>query len=381
MDENNEMFNQKLMEIGGGEILEGISIRGKDKEKILEFINANTGYEYGLDSKNMLTKITDDLKFNSDVGKKRETFLDIQIRESINQLQKIIISFETENIQTDLCVYKNGNSRIIKLNANSYIIANRYNKKIDTDNENKLQVDNLYNEALTDKLIKALHDTKIIQTRSSTSTIGIMGTDTTVYHGPDATDYATVGSVNQNESVYLLATSKGWYHIEYNVTSTGKHKTGYVHASSVSSISGNSLIEEDFYGGFCFATTELDVRTCDIFSLTAPVGTLYKHEGCTLLFCSEVNGNNIAFIEYATSSGTKRGYVYSKYLSSPLKTIVGIVKESINVYGGPDSNYAKIGALGAGELVSVLAKEGNNIYVEYNTNSRKKKRLYNMGQN
>ena len=56
------------------------------------------------------------------------------------------------------------------------------------------------------------------------------------------------------------------------------------------------LTEEDFYGGYCYATTELDVRTCDDFSLTAPVGTLFKLEGCTFLFSYEFNGLKINYI-------------------------------------------------------------------------------------
>ena len=51
-----EMFNQKLDQIGGGEILEGISIRGTNKTKILEFINANSGYEYKIDEDGLLFK-------------------------------------------------------------------------------------------------------------------------------------------------------------------------------------------------------------------------------------------------------------------------------------------------------------------------------------
>ena len=208
---------------------------------------------------------------------------------------------------------------------------------------------------------------------SSRQITGFDQNSDTVYHGPNSTDYATVGSIGPNETVNILATSMGWYHIEYDVGTSGKRKAGYVPQSVLTNVSGGTPTEEDFYGGYCYATTELDVRTCDDFNLTAPVGTLFKHEGCTFLFSYEFNGKNIAFIEYATSSGTKRGYVYSQYLSFPFETIVCIVKEAINVYGGPGSNCAIIGALGAGELVSLLAKEGNEIYVEYNTKNGRKR--------
>ena len=55
-----EMFNQKLEQIGGGKIEEGISIRGDNKEKILDFINANTNYNYILNN-NFLEKEPIDL--------------------------------------------------------------------------------------------------------------------------------------------------------------------------------------------------------------------------------------------------------------------------------------------------------------------------------
>ena len=122
---------------------------------------------------------------------------------------------------------------------------------------------------------------------SSRQITGFAQNSATVYHGPNSTDYATVGSIGPNETVNILATSMGWYHIEYDVGTSGKRKTGYVPQSVLTNVSGGTPTEEDFYGGYCYATTELDVRTCDDFNLTAPVGTLFKHEGCTFLFSYE----------------------------------------------------------------------------------------------
>ena len=341
-----EMFNQKLEQIGGENIVDGITLKSEDKEKILNFINANTNQNYILnDNKLEKEKTEQEIK---------NTLLDEEIDCAIKENRKILIAL-SENVENVIEMY------ISEDNTERIIL-------IDKDFCEK---DNLEDIALADRLTKALfitHENDGIALLSSTAIKAVIGTSSNVYHGPDSSNYAKVGSIDAGEDpVYILARSMGWYHIEYLVTSTGKHKTGYIPASVVSSYSGGELTEEDFYGGYCYATTELDVRTCDDFSLTAPVGTLFKHEGCTFLFSYEFNGKNIAFIEYATSSGTKRGYVYAQYLKFPFETIVCIVKEAINVYGGPGSNCAIIGALGAGELVSLLAKEGNNIYVEYNT--------------
>ena len=47
MNKNN-MFNQKLEQIGGENIVDGITLKIEDKEKILNFINANTNQNYTL---------------------------------------------------------------------------------------------------------------------------------------------------------------------------------------------------------------------------------------------------------------------------------------------------------------------------------------------
>lgn len=371
-----EMFNQKLNEIGGGEILEGISIRGNNKEKILEFINANAGYDYITNENGLLTKKSNELKENPNLDLKAKTFLDIEFEECLDNQTKIVVAFD--NISEDIEVYRNGNERIILLNQSSYIVEDRFIEMSDTHDSNiKTRKDLLFNEELTDRLIKAFHDTRILQARSSTATVGIVAQNQTVYHGPHLTQYATVGSVDAGEGVYILSKAFGFYHIQYIVTGTGKQKQGYIPQTSIEDFSGPNPEEENYYGGYCFATTELDVRTCDDFNLTAPVGTLFKHEGCTMLFHYDfVDGDrsyHVAYIEYSTSSGTKRGYVYNQYLSFPCSTCVGVMRERADVYAGPDSNYASIGAIAGSEFVSIIAKEGDDIYVEYNTSTGRKR--------
>lgn len=349
----NNMFNQKLEQIGGENIVDGITLKSEDKEKILNFINANTNQNYILnDNKLEKEKTEQEIK---------NTLLDEEIDCAIKENRKILIAL-SENVENviEMHISEDNTERLIL---------------IDKDFCEK---DNLEDIALADRLTKALfitHENDGIALLSSTAVKAVIATSSNVYHGPDSSNYAKVGSIDAGEDpVYILATSMGWYHIEYLVTSTGKHKTGYIPASVVSSYSGGELTEEDFYGGYCYATTELDVRTCDDFSLTAPVGTLFKLEGCTFLFSYEFNGNNIAFIEYATSNGTKRGYVYAKYLKFTCETIVCIAKENISVYGGPsNSDYARFGTIYQNELMSLLAKEGNWIYVEYNTTSGRKR--------
>lgn len=352
----NNMFNQKLEQIGGENIVDGITLKSEDKEKILNFINANTNQNYILnDNKLEKEKTEQEIK---------NTLLDEEIDCAIKENRKILIAL-SENVENVIEMY------ISEDNTERIIL-------IDKDFCEK---DNLEDIALADRLTKALfitHENDGIALLSSTAIKAVIGTSSNVYHGPDSSNYAKVGSIDAGEHpVYILATSMGWYHIEYLVTSTGKHKSGYIPASVVSSYSGGTPNEEDFYGGYCYATTELDVRTCDDFNLTAPVGTLFKHEGCTMIFHYDfVDGDrtyHVAFIEYSTSSGVKRGYVYNKYLSFPCETCVAVMNEKATVYAGPNSNFASIGSISKGEFISIIAKESDDIYVEYNTTNGRKR--------
>ena len=56
-----EMFNQKLLELGGGKLLGGISLKGKNANNILDFINANTGYQYEINENGILKRISIEL--------------------------------------------------------------------------------------------------------------------------------------------------------------------------------------------------------------------------------------------------------------------------------------------------------------------------------
>ena len=376
----NDVFNQKLQDIGGEEFLEGILLLGGDKEEILNFINANTGYEYEINSNGLLTKVSEELKDNKNLDGKYQTFLDIEIEAAINGKRKIILAFNNEEMDKDLEILKSDDKRIVLLNSSKYKVAERFVEIVDEhDSEIKVERDLLYNEGLTDRLIKSLYDQpKIIMTRSSTATVGTMAQNQNVQFGPGEKNYASAGSVNAGEEVYILSKAYGYYHIQYHVGSTGQEKQGYVPQTSVYDYTGPNPEEEDYFGGFCYASTELDVRTCDDFSKTAPVGTLFKHEGCTMIFHYEFSENgksyHVAYIEYSTSSGTKRGYVYNQYLIFPFDTCVGVVNTNITVYGGPsETEYDSIGSLSSLEFVGILAKEGDNIYVEYNTTGGRKR--------
>ena len=63
-------------------------------------------------------------------------------------------------------------------------------------------------------------------------TSATMSSASTVYYGPDSTNYASVGSVFYNEQVQVYAMEKNWFFIEYSTGATTK-KRGYVPYSTV----------------------------------------------------------------------------------------------------------------------------------------------------
>lgn len=80
-----------------------------------------------------------------------------------------------------------------------------------------------------------------------------------------------------------------------------------------------------------------------------------------------------AYIEYATASGQKRGYV----LASGLQALPGLYATMAGqavVYNGPhDSNYASAGSVDQGEPVQVLGKEKTWFYIQYATATNQKR--------
>ncbi len=108
------------------------------------------------------------------------------------------------------------------------------------------------------------------------------------------------------------------------------------------------------------------------------LGGVYKNEYVSVLAIS----GKWSFAEYNTTNGRKRGYILSsdlaprviKQLSSD-KTHISLKKatKELNVYGGPNSNYALIGTIFNQEVVSYLGTDRNYSYIEYTTTNGAKR--------
>jgi len=208
---------------------------------------------------------------------------------------------------------------------------------------------------------------------SSTAITGRSNIAQTVYAGPSSSYYTTIGSIGANEQVYILGKEKGlnWYHIQYIAGSS--QKSGYVPVDTISSISGGTPHEEEFYGGFAYSNATQTVWSCDEASKAVSIGTVGANEGVTRLYAY----GDVMFIEYSTSSGAKRGYVYSPNFSYTGTTCAARVTQNTTLSYGARTDYAfqTAGSLSAGEYVAVLSGSAglNKVYVEYNTNNGRRR--------
>lgn len=137
--------------------------------------------------------------------------------------------------------------------------------------------------------------------------------------------------------------------------------------------------EENYYGGQGWAYYTEPVY--DSTSWTNQIGTIYQHEGYTIL---HKNYDNY-YVEYSTSNGPKRGYVQhdpGEYPMGVVKSCVAKITATSTVYYGPDpSRYKVAGTVYSGEFVTVIGRNdypvedyvGGWIYIEYNTTSGRKR--------
>lgn len=366
----------------------GIWISENSRNNILEFLNAHTIYTYSCGSDGYL--ICDNIMKenpNLDILEKSETEFDIEYKKLINENKIILIDITNTFLQYDenkniietklteeeyVKTFSNDENRIILLNSHNY---NNSNYDLALSDYFVKSIENVQEKVMTGEL--SFNKNPI--TRSDTSKPGNMKSAQNVYAGPDSSNYFKVGSVSNGEMVYLLGQQAGWYHIQYMVTGTSQQKSGFVPVSTVNN-NGYSVHEEQMTGGQRYPKQGLEVMSVDDSAIYVKVGSVYQGEGVTVLYdygYSDANkGYGISYIEFSTSSGTKRGYVYTDQLeSASYPTSVARVIDTNSAYAGPDNSFVKLGGAYYNEFVTVLAKNTGNdwIFVEYNTSSGRKR--------
>lgn len=350
----------------------GIYIQSEISENVLKILNFNSIYTYSIDENG---------KLNCNYLKKNNEYLDIDAETEVDTIlkkfstdptKKIIIINNDSLLKNKLSateVYENSEYKFILLNSSFF----------------PEELVNSYHPSLSDYILKGIsYDQYSISTTSSFATTGKSSSSQVVYFGPSTENYAEIGSVNWHEVVQIIGMNKDWYHITYEIGKTGNYKTGYLPKSKVINASGPDLYEEQLIGGYRVANQKIYVKSYDIKSQSVDIGTVFESEGITCLYdYTNSDGENVSYIEFSTGTGTKRGYVDTSSMSEPINyyenghhfdTTVGYVKYDVNLSMGVGSGYVNKGlALSKDEYVAVLGKENNNLYVEYNTKSGRKR--------
>lgn len=391
-DENEKNFNITLSgiiynkkeitdeEIGNLETIrpseKGIWVQEDARKVFLQFLNSNSIYTYNINENGYL--VCDyTMKNNPNLDFVDKTQIDIEIEKILQENITFYVS-----INSSFLVSSNNNIQNIKLLEDEYIktFDNEDNtQRIILLNSLYFNSNTKYDIELVDKFVKkAFNFNQGISLFSDTSKTGNMVSAQTVYAGPSDSDYAKVGSVDPNEVVYILGQQSGWYHIQYHAGSV--QKSGFVLKSTLYNInvSDSDINEEIMTGGQRYAQKNLSLQSCDNTSISTTLGTVYAGEGLTLLYDYGYTGDNgsyrIAYIEISTSTGTKRGYVYNDQLDNAgYNTSVARVTATNSAYSGPDNSYVKLGGAYYNEFVSILAKEGDKVFVEYNTTGGRKR--------
>ena len=384
----------------------GIWIDENDRELIKNFINNHSSYTYSINNDGYLVcdRI---LRVNEalELIEPQETEMDIAINNVLSENKKIMLKIsdfyynfnESNVIESKLFeddvkskAYEYDGTRIIFLNSKFY----------DTNEIN-------YNLALSDNFIKILDDIQYkvligeIQLGKELINInegeintyanftdngqchGSAKMSQTVYHGPNNNgSYCTVGSIDRYETIAILGSEGDYYHILYAVTGSSNEKTGYVLKSNISA--SGSVSEEIMTGGYRYANQSVNIKSRGLYSVSVSYGSLSNTEGATLLYDYSINYGSeqyqVGFVEYWTGNGMKRGYAKMEYLSNPYKTTIAKADSKKTTYTGPDfSRFTSgTGAIGANEYVCVLGYTGNCVYIEYNTNTGRRRAFCNQ---
>lgn len=187
-----------------------------------------------------------------------------------------------------------------------------------------------------------------------------------VYSGPGKKGYAAVGSLNPFETYETIYKELGFQYIEYTVDGTNTRKRGYI----------------DQYGGssgtipYSYGQGGNIKSGCTVYSgpssSYATVGSVGTGESVTLLTQTRIASNVVYwYLEYSSSSGTKRGYVNANNITINSNTGLGVTLNDIEVY---DSYVVNSGSLFQNEYFVITGYNDNYYKIEYNitTNAARK---------
>lgn len=180
-----------------------------------------------------------------------------------------------------------------------------------------------------------------------------------VYSGPGKNSYAAVGSLDPFDSYKTIYKELGFQYIEYEVGSTGTYKRGYIDQYG----GGSGTIPKYTYG-----QGGKIKNGCTVYSgpssTYATVGSVSSGESVTLLSQTRITSNTVYwYLEYSSSSGTKRGYILSSNVNTTPNTGLGVTLKDITVY---DAYVVNSGSLYKNEYFVITGYNDNYYRIEYN---------------
>lgn len=152
-------------------------------------------------------------------------------------------------------------------------------------------------------------DANGVNNYTSKSCVAVAKAATKVYYGNSTSKYAEAGSISSGEKVVVISKYGNWSYIEYNVTSDGTRKRGYVQNSSLTFYG-----EPSSYGDFYLNLASSSYKTTK--AMTVYAGPTYRYKavgsvskGETINRLKKVpldnEGNYAYFISY-TITGTQK---------------------------------------------------------------------------
>lgn len=304
------------------------------------------------------------LEYSSSNGTKRGYVLSSNINDIAQTGLGVTLS--------DITVYDDYVVNSGSLYKNEYFVITGYN-------ENYYRIE--YNVAATagrktgyvrKSEVQSLNSSVTIPKVANSSALqAIPALSTNVYAGPSTSIYANIGSVDSSDTVGVLGKEGSYYYIQYSTSSGAKR--GYIAKSSLKSFASDAKVEPTGVESVA-AYADAPKTACTVYSCPnsncATIGSISADEGITVF--SSIKDNGYTFVEYSTSSNTKRGFVSTSLLKGYNDGVKGKASKDTNIYYTTKADL-KLGSIYNEEYVIVLGTTGNYYYIEYNSPSGRKR--------
>lgn len=289
--------------------------------------------------------------------------LSAKLSDYINK-ENVLLKLMNSNYSTLIVSYNQLIQSNIEIDADEYFyLMYCDNQLVIAVNTEKCEQNSIEAKESFDNIINAFLDVYKIE---PISPFGVAVGNPIVYSGPGKNGYAAVGSLDPFDSYETIYKELGFQYIEYTIDGTNTKKRGYI----------------DQYGGgsgaipsnYSYGEGGKIKNGCTVYSgpssSYATVGSVGSGESVTLLSQTRIASNIVYwYLEYSSSSGTKRGYVLSSNVNSISSTGLGVTLSDITVY---DAFVVNLGSLYKNEYFVITGVNNSYYRIEYNISTGRK---------